>query len=268
MDFGELEGSSRANRTGRWLYLIISASMNGNELYSIHEQPRQFDSASLSVSEQCRGQQLDSSSESPADSNLDSDSKYELKELEPRRRDPEKQRQYRAQQTPEKKNLNKETDSKKKCISRSNQQPKTPEEHEKKKEVNRAIQREWRAKQTPAIKEQKKVINREQQRKSRALQSLDECEQTKRTAAETTRSTSVISEEELITVENNSDIAKYQRNRQELFNDAAKMLSSESLTNNTCAVCDRRIVKNKTSLHSITPILIHVSLRISLCSPN
>ena len=192
--------------------------------------------------------------------------------------------EHQQQPPSQKKELRREQKCKQQRESRAKQSSETPEDYEKKKEIRREKQREYRAKQSSENNEKFKEQQREYKRKSRAQQTPEEhenerelnlnrerkavqthgeCpgEQTQKIAAEVPRSKTVIPDEDLINADNHLDISKYQRNEKAIYDETAKMLSIEHLTNSPCAVCDRCIAKYKTSLHSITPKLIHVSLR-------
>ena len=192
--------------------------------------------------------------------------------------------EHQQQPPSQKKELRREQKCKQQRESRAKQSSETPEDYEKKKEIRREKKRESRAKQSSENNEKFKEQQREYKRKSRAQQTPEEhenerelnlnrerkavqthgeCpgEQTQKIAAEVPRSKTVIPDEDLINADNHLDISKYQRNEKAIYDETAKMLSIEHLTYSTCAVCDRCIAKYKTSLHSITPKLIHVSLR-------
>lgn len=166
--------------------------------------------------------------------------------------------EHQQQPPSQKKELRREQKCKQQRESRAKQ---SSENNEKFKEQQREYKRKSRAQQTPEEHENERELNLNRERK--AVQTHGECpgEQTQKIAAEVPRSKTVIPDEDLINADNHLDISKYQRNEKAIYDETAKMLSIEHLTYSTCAVCDRCIAKYKTSLHSITPKLIHVSLR-------
>ena len=235
--------------------------MNVNELNRIQEQ--QLESASLNEHQQQppsqkkelrREQKCKQQRESRAKQSSETPEDYEKKK-ELRR---EQQRESLAKQSPEDYEKKKEIRREKKRESRAKQ---SSENNEKFKEQQREYKRKSRAQQTPEEHENERELNLNRERK--AVQTHGECpgEQTQKIAAEVPRSKTVIPDEDLINADNHLDISKYQRNEKAIYDETAKMLSIEHLTYSTCAVCDRCIAKYKTSLHSITPKLIHVSLR-------